>query len=97
MTIATTETKAAIEPGLKGTLSAQEYATKALPSWGETYNQAIAAYKDMDYVSIVFATDANKASALIPKELQLLTIPGMPGQSAANLVFAKYRECDPGP
>ena len=97
MTIATTETKAAIEPGLKGTLSAQEYATKALPSWGETYNQAIAAYKDMDYVSIVFATDANKASALIPKELQLLTIPGMPGQSAANLVFAKYRECDLGP
>src|SRR4029079_12602415 len=34
---------------------------------------------------------------LIPKELQLLTIPGMPGQSEANLVFAQYRECDLGP
>jgi len=34
---------------------------------------------------------------LIPKVLELITIPGLPGQCAVNLVFAKYRECDLGP
>jgi len=91
------ESKSTVQPGLKGTLSPREYATKVVPSWGETYHQTMAAYADMDYVSIVFATDADKAAALIPKEVQLLTIPGMPGQSAASLVFAKYRECELGP
>jgi hypothetical protein len=86
-----------IEPGLKGTLSPEEYTTKTTPSWGETYLSAIAKYGDMDYVSIAFATDADKAAALIPKELELIQIPGLPGQAAANLVFAKYRECDLGP
>jgi hypothetical protein len=51
----------------------------------------------MDYVTVTFATDADKAAALIPQELELINIPMMPGQSAANLVFAKYRECDLGP
>jgi len=91
------ESKSTVQPGLKGTLSPREYATKVVPSWGETYHQTMAAYADMDYVSIVFATDADKAAALIPKEVQLLAIPGMPGQSAASLVFAKYRECELGP
>ena len=50
----------------------------------------------MDYVSIAFATDADKAAALIPAELELIKTP-MPGQAAASLVFAKYRECDLGP
>jgi len=57
----------------------------------------IAGYGNIDYVCVAFATDAEKAAALIPKELELIPIPGLPGQSAVNLVFAKYRECDLGP
>jgi hypothetical protein len=57
----------------------------------------IAGYGNIDYVCVAFATDADKAAALIPKELELIPIPGLPGQSAVNLVFAKYRECDLGP
>ena len=83
-----------LEPGLTGTLSPEEYTTKTMPHWGQTYLAASASYGGMDYVSIAFATDAAKAAALLPQELALLTIPGMSGQAAANLVFAKYRECD---
>jgi len=68
----------AIEPGLKGTLSPAEYATKTAPSWGQTYLSAVAAYGDMDYVCIAFATDAAMAAALIPKELQLIQTPALP-------------------
>ena len=94
----TIATQPTVKQGLTGTLSAQDYTTKTTPSWGETYNPAMAAYVGMDYVSIAFATDADKAAALIPKELQLVEVLGMPaGQAAANLVFAKYRACDLGP
>jgi hypothetical protein len=96
MPTANVEATPTIEAGLKGTLPPQEYSTKTMPSWGQVYLPSIAKYGDMDYVSIAFATDADKAAALIPKELQLVKIP-LPGQSAANLVFAKYRECDLGP
>jgi len=95
-TPATAPTTAPIERGLTGTLSPEEYTTKAPPHWGETY-PPIAGYGNMDYVCVAFATDADKAAALIPKELELIAIPGLPGQSAVNLVFAKYRECDLGP
>lgn len=87
---------AAIEPGLKGTLSPKEYTTTIAPHWGPTY-PPVAKYGDIDYVAVAYATDADKAAALIPKELELIPIPGLPGQSAVNLVFAKYRECDLGP
>ena len=90
-------TAVAVEPGLRGTLSRDEYATKAMPHWGEAYRSPIAKYQNMDYVSITFATNADKAAALIPKELQLIDIPPLPGQVAASVVFAKYRECDLGP
>ena len=73
-----------IEPGLKGTLSPEEYTTKTAPHWGETYSAALAAYGNMDYVCTVFATDAVKAAALIPQELELMKIPGAPGQAAAK-------------
>jgi hypothetical protein len=66
-----------IEPGLKGTLSPQEYTTKVEPHWGETYPM-IAGYGNIDYVCVAFATDADKAAALIPKELDLIKIPGCP-------------------
>jgi hypothetical protein len=86
-----------IAPGPAGTLSPEEYATRAMPHWAESYHSPIANYRGMDYVSIAFATDADKAAALIPKELRLLDIPALAGQVAVNLVFAKYRECDLGP
>src|SRR6478752_6456115 len=85
-----------IEPGLKGTLPPEEYTTKTMPHWGQTY-LTIASYWDVDFVAIAFATDPAKAAALIPKELELINIPALGGQAAANLVFAKYRECDLGP
>ena len=86
-----------IAAGLKGTLSPEVYSTKTTPHWGESYLAAKAEYHDIDYVSIAYATDADKAAALIPEELEVVEIPGQRGQAAANLVFAKYRECDLGP
>jgi hypothetical protein len=91
-----TVTTPAVASGLKGTLSPEEYTTKTTPHWGQSYLAPRASYADMDYVSITFATDADKAAALIPEELELIPFP-LPGQAAANLVFAKYRECDLGP
>jgi len=90
-------TTTSIEPGLKGTLSPEEYTTKPMPHWGPAFDAAHGGYKNMDYVTVTFATDADKAAALIPQELELINIPMLPGQSAASLVFAKYRECDLGP
>jgi len=89
-------TAPAFEPGARGTLPPAEYTTKVMPHWGPTYPAARCDYRNMDYVSIAFATDADKAAALIPAELELIKTP-MPGQAAASLVFAKYRECDLGP
>ncbi len=86
-----------IGSGLTGTLSPEEYTTKTVPYWGQPYLAGTACYRDIDYVSIAFTTDANKAAALLPTKLALIPIPGLPGQSAASLVFAKYRECDLGP
>lgn len=90
-------TTTTIEPGLRGTLSPDEYTTKTMPHWGQVYLSPMAKYGDMDYVSISYVTDADKAAALIPKQLELVKIPALPGQAVANLVFAKYRECDLGP
>ena len=90
-------TTTTIEPGLKGTLSPDEYTTKTMPHWGQVYLSPMAKYGDMDYVSISYVTDADKAAALIPKQLELVKIPSLPGQAVANLVFAKSRECDVGP
>jgi hypothetical protein len=82
---------------LRGTLSPEEYTKKTMPHWGELYKATIVAYRDIDFVAVAFATDAQMAAALIPKELELVPIPPLPGQAAATLVFAKYRECDIGP
>ncbi len=87
---------ATVEAGLTGTLSPHDYATKAMPHWSELYGPG-AVYQDIDFVSVSFATDEDKAAALIPKELELVPIPPLPGQAAASLIFAKYRECDLGP
>jgi hypothetical protein len=39
-----------------------------------------AAYRNMDYVCVAFATDPDKAAALIPKELELINIPALGGR-----------------
>jgi hypothetical protein len=43
---------------------------------------------------VSFATDFDKAAKLVPKDLELLALPGMPGQTAVTMLFAKYREND---
>jgi hypothetical protein len=84
-----------IEPGLKGTLSPDEYTKGPMPHWGPTYPAKMPyLYRDVDMVIVAYATDADKAAALLPKELELIKIAALPGQAAANLVFAKYREND---
>lgn len=84
-----------IEPGLKGTLSPEEYTTGPMPYWGPTYPaKGPYFYRDTDMVVVAYATDADKAAALIPKELDLVKIAALPGQAPVNLVFAKYREND---
>ncbi len=84
-----------IEPGLKGTLSPEDYTKGPMPHWGPTYPAKMPYhYRDVDMIIVAFATDADKAAALIPKELDLIKIAALPGQAAANLVFAKYREND---
>jgi hypothetical protein len=45
---------------------------------GQPYPAGTAHYRDIDYVSIAFTTDAARAAALIPAELQLIPIPGLP-------------------
>ena len=46
------------------------------PHSGPTYPAAKGAYENMDYICISFATDADKAAALIPKALQFLKLAG---------------------
>jgi hypothetical protein len=90
-------TPPSLAPGRTGTLAPEEYTTKPAPDWAPAYASTVAAHRDIDHVAVAFATDADKAATLIPEELSLLDIPALPGQSPANLVFAKYRECDLGP
>lgn len=43
-------------------------------------------------VVIAYATDADKAAALVPKGLKLVDIPALPGQAPVNIVWAKYTD-----
>jgi len=51
-------------------------------------------YQNIDLILTAFATDREQAASLVPEELDLIAIPGLEGQSAANLIFAKYRGND---
>ncbi len=51
-------------------------------------------YRHIDMVAVSFATDFDKAAGLVPEDLDLLALPGMPGQTAVTMLFAKYREND---
>ena len=79
-----------------GTLTAAEVNRHPIMPWWMPITPAAQPYKyrNIDMVAVAFATDQDKAAALVPQELDLLALPGMPGQSAASLIFAKYREND---
>jgi hypothetical protein len=80
----------------KGALKASEVAKHPIMPWwmpvtpeSTSYN-----YYNIDMVAVAFATDQEKVAEVVPEELDLIAIPGMPGQSSASLIFAKYREND---
>lgn len=79
--------------GVHGTLTAKDLQSAPMPHWAPTYPTAntVAHYDNFDMVIVSYATDQDKAAALVPKDLQLLKIPALPGQAAVTLTFAKYR------
>jgi len=81
--------------GLSGTLSPDIYLTQNMPGHAPLYPAGGPfIYRDTEMTLVAFATDEAKAAALIPEELQLVSIPQLPGQASAMLVFANYREND---
>ena len=80
----------------KGTLEAKEAKQHPIMPWWMpiTPESTTYKYRNIDMVAVAFATDQDKIEKLVPKELDLIAIPGMPGQSSASLIFAKYREND---
>jgi hypothetical protein len=79
-----------------GALSAAKVAENPImPWWGPVSPQSsIYHYGNIDLTGIAYATDLDKARALVPEELELMALPGFPEHAAVNLVFAKYREND---
>jgi len=80
----------------KGALKADEVARHPIMPWWMPVTPESTAYqyRNIDMVAVAFATDQDKVARLVPEELDLIAIPGMPGQSSASLIFAKYREND---
>lgn len=85
-----------IAPGMAGKLNKRELGAQSMPQWAPLYGTVgkRVVYADFDMVTVSYATDAEKAAALIPDQLKLVDIPAMPGQAAVNLVFAKYRNVE---
>ena len=79
-----------------GTLKASTVAQHPMMPWyaPATPDKGAYHYKDIDFVGVSYATDKENAAKLLPEELELLALPGMPTQSAVNLIFAKYRQND---
>jgi hypothetical protein len=65
-----------------------------MPGQAPLYPTEEYTYRDTEMSLVAFTTDEDKAAALIPKELQLVKIPQLPGQASAVAVFAKYRGND---
>jgi hypothetical protein len=80
----------------KGTLNAETIAKNPVMPWWmpATPKSQAYQYRNIDMVAVSFATDLDKAAKLVPDNLDLLTLPGMPGQTAVTVLFAKYREND---
>jgi Acetoacetate decarboxylase (ADC) len=76
-------------------LSPDVYLHQNMPGQSPLYPSGVPyTYRDTEMTIVAFTTDEDKAAALIPKELQLIKIPQLPGQSSAMAIFAKYREND---
>jgi hypothetical protein len=90
------DTQSPFQSNGHGTLSAKTVEEHPMmPWWGPAASESSAySYRDIDFVSVAYATDKENAAKVIPEELELLALPGMPTQSAVNLIFAKYREND---
>jgi hypothetical protein len=83
-----------IPAGANGTLSPDVYLKQTMPGQAPLYPTETYTYRDTEMALVAFTTDEEKAAALIPKELQLVKIPQLPGQASAVAVFAKYRGND---
>jgi hypothetical protein len=83
-----------IPAGASGTLSPDVYLKQTMPGQAPLYPTEEYTYRDTEMSLVAFTTDEDKAAALIPKELQLVKIPQLPGQASAVAVFAKYRGND---
>lgn len=89
------EEKSIFQPGLPGVMSPHNKAAGLMPQSAPIAPLADAFhYRKIDLVVVSYATDAENAAALVPEGLDLLDVPIIPGQSAVNLIFAKYREND---
>jgi hypothetical protein len=85
-----------IPAGPNGKLTAKDLMSAPMPHWAPTFPTAdhVGHYDNFDMVIVSYATDEDKAAAMIPKDLQLVKIPALPGQAPVTLTFAKYREVD---
>lgn len=85
-----------IIPGMAGKLTKEDLEVQPMPHWAPLFSNVgkSVVYSNFDMVMVSYATDADKAAALLPDKLKLIDIPAMPGQAAVNLVFAKYREVE---
>jgi hypothetical protein len=95
LSICTSAFSQEIPAGASGTLSPDVYLKQGMPGQSSLYPTGTPyTYRDTEMTLVAFATDEDKAAALIPKELQLVKIPQLPGQASAMAIFAKYREND---
>ena len=83
-----------IPAGANGTLPPDVYLKQTMPGQAPLYPTGTSTYRDTEMALVAFTTDEDKAAALIPKELQLVKIPQLPGQASAVATFAKYRGND---
>ncbi len=78
----------------KGTATVAEMSSAPMPWWAPSMpaGDQVYHYRNIEMMVVSYATDFDKAAALVPAELDLLALPGLEGQAAVNLIFANYRE-----
>jgi hypothetical protein len=84
-----------IPPGIEGTVTQEQLESAPMPWWSPLYPNPgkdvnVADYKNFEMVVISYATDADKAAALVPKGLHIVDIPSLPGQAPVSITWAKY-------
>jgi acetoacetate decarboxylase len=83
-----------IPVGLKGKLTSQNFGP-SMPSYAPLYpafrKEEPWQWLDIDVVLIDYMTDAEPATAWLPADCNLVSIPLAPTQSAVKMLFANYR------